>query len=127
MLKNLARGFLPVLQIRGSPRALAKGFCGGIDRDKNNIGVTDTLLNLGRKKEIAAPRLPHHLVETGLIDRQVVTLPGRNTGVVDINNRDFAVRTAGGNHGHGRPADIAGSNTQDIRGVSHNASLHTQK
>ena len=123
MLKNLARGFLPVLQIRRSPGALTKGFCGSIDRDKDNIGVMDALLDLGRKKKIATSCLLHYFVQTGLIDRQVVTLPGRNTGRVDVNNGHLILGAAGGDHGHGWPADIARPDTQNILGESHSVSF----
>ena len=52
MGQDLPGGFFPVLQISGLSSALTKGLCWGIHRNKNNFGVPNSLLDLGREEEI---------------------------------------------------------------------------
>ena len=81
-----------------------------------------------------APRSHDHLVQPGLVDGQLVAVPGINAGLGrgsaggdgrarsggtphlrDVHHHHLDVRALQRNHGHGGAADIAGADTADLR------------
>ena len=44
---------------------------GSVDGDEDEVGFLDALVDVGGEKEVATPRLPYDLLQSGLIDRQL--------------------------------------------------------
>ncbi|ONK60301.1 uncharacterized protein A4U43_C08F16710 [Asparagus officinalis] len=42
---------------------------GGVDRDEDDVTLSDVLLNVGAEEQVAATALLHDVVEPGLVDR----------------------------------------------------------
>lgn len=111
MLQNLARCPLPVLQVGGSSGALAERLGGRVHAHKDDIGRGNLRLGVGAEKEVAATCLRDHLIEPRLIDRQPRRVPGGNALGVGIDHDHTVLWAVLGDHRHGRPADIACSDT----------------
>lgn len=58
--------------------------------DQNcSLGVLDTLVNISAEEEVLAPGGLDNLIETRLVDREVVRVPGVNSLLVEVNNGDL--------------------------------------
>jgi hypothetical protein len=85
-------------------------FGGGVDRDEDNVRVTNVGIHIGGEKEVAVAVGFNHFLQPGFEDRKVIRVPCRNAGLVDIHDIDRNVRALVGNHGHGGTADVTGAN-----------------
>lgn len=75
---------------------------GGIslrDGNAHSLGLGDSLVNVSREEEVLAPGGLDDLIETGLVDGEVVRVPGVNTGLVQVDNGDLDVGAGGGQLG----------------------------
>lgn len=72
------------------------GFLGrGVDADKNEVGLSDGVVDVGGEKEIATACLADDGLETGFIDRELVvgTVPGVDAILVEVDDGDLDMRT----------------------------------
>ena len=111
--QDLARGLLPVLQVGGTSRALAEYLRRRVDGDEDDVGRPDAFSDVGGKKQVAAARPVNDLIQTRLIDRQRVAVPGLDTIGVLVGDGNLHVRAAVGNHGHRRAAYVAGADAEN--------------
>ena len=114
LLEDLPGGLLPVLEVGGAPGALAEDLGRRVDRDEDDVRGADALGHVGREEEVPAARPPHHLVQPRLEDRQPVAVPRGDAFGVDVGDGDPHVGTAVGDHRHGRAADVAGADAQNV-------------
>ena len=91
-------GQLDVVQVGGETGTETGLFGGGVDRDKDQVGLGDTLVDLGGEEQVPAPASLDDIDETGLVDGQVEVgvVPGVDTGLVDVDDGDLDVRTLEG-------------------------------
>lgn len=59
------------------------------ENQKFSLGVLDTLVNISAEEEVLAPGGLDNLIETRLVDREVVRVPGVNSLLVEVNNGDL--------------------------------------
>ena len=109
VLQDLAGRLFPVLQIGGFARALAKGLGGGVDADKDDVGLGDVAVDLGGEEEVLAPGAEDDLIQAGFVDGQSIGLPGGDLFGVDVDDDDAVLGAVLGDDGHGRAADVAGA------------------
>ena len=117
--EDLAGGLLPVLQVGRPAGALAEGLRRRVDGHEDDVGVADAAGDVGREEQVAPAGPADHLVEARLVDRQRVAVPGGDARVVDVHDGDPRVRALVGDHGHGRAADVARADAEDVHGVGH--------
>lgn len=72
---------------------------GGVDRDEDKISLLDGTIDVGGEEQVLAAALKDNLLETGLVDGQLVRVPGSDTGRVDIDDGDLDVMALVGNYG----------------------------
>ena len=73
--RNLGDGAgseLDVAQVSGASRADAGGLGGSADADKNDVGITDGILDPGMEMEVLAAGTLNDVIETGLKDGKFV-------------------------------------------------------
>ena len=112
--EDLAGGLLPVLQVGGTPGALPEQLGRRVDRHEDDVGGADAAGHVGREEQIPAARAPHHLVQPGLVDRQPVAVPGVDAFGIDVGHGDPTLRAAIGDDRHGRTADVAGADAENV-------------
>ena len=112
-LGNEAGGGLDVAEVRGAAGTDAVGLGGGADGDEDEIRGGDGTTDVGGEMEVAAAGGGDDFIEAGLIDREIVRVPGGDAFVVHIGDGDLDVRAFGGDHGHGGAADITGAEAAD--------------
>jgi hypothetical protein len=89
------------LEICGKP-STNTGFLGwGVDGHEDEIRLENSLVDVGREKQVSSPRLTNDVLQSRLIDRQleVRAIPSINTGLVQIDNGDLDVRAFEGDDG----------------------------
>ena len=101
--------------IGGASRPDTKGLGRRVDADKDNIGASDGILNSRREEQVTATSGFDDLVQSGLIDRKVVGIPGVNSLLIEIDYLHPNIGTFRGNHRHGRSADIAGPDAANLQ------------
>jgi hypothetical protein len=111
---NHAGSALPVGEVGSLASSKPTGLGGGVHRDKDNVSLSDVLLNISAEEEVPAPALLHNIIETRLVDRQGVTVPGLNAGLGDVDDDDLNVWALEGNDGHGWATDIASTDAADL-------------
>ena len=82
--------------------------------DEDNVSLSDVLLCVSAEEEVAPSGFLDHFEETGLVDRQVLRVPGLNALLVNVHNNDLNFWAHEGNHGHGWATDVASSNAGDL-------------
>ena len=102
------------LQVDGFSSPFTKHFCGGIDRNKNNVCLFDTTVDSRREKQVFPTGLKHSFQQSRLKNREFVRVPGIDSFLGNINDRHLIIRAFTGNDGHGRSPDITRSDTQNI-------------
>jgi hypothetical protein len=75
------------------------------------------LFHIFAKEEVLSPALFYHVIKAWFINGKMVTIPGNNSRLKNINNHYFNVWALQCNHGHGRPTDIASSNATDLHHI----------
>jgi len=67
----------------------------GVDGDKDQVGLSDTLVNFGGEEQVSATTSLDDVNETGLVDGEVKVgvVPGVDTGLVQVDNGDLDLRT----------------------------------
>ena len=74
------------LEIRSKPSADARFLGGRIDRDENEVGVLDALIDVGGEEEVLPSRLADDVFEARFVDRKVKvrTVPSVDPGLVEV-------------------------------------------
>uniref|UniRef100_J3ND73 Uncharacterized protein n=1 Tax=Oryza brachyantha TaxID=4533 RepID=J3ND73_ORYBR len=109
-----ACGALPVGEVGGLARPEAARLGRRVDGDEDDVRLGDVPLDVGAEEEVPAPALPHHVVEAGLVDRELVAVPGIDAGLGDVDDHHLDRWALEGNDGHGRAADVASSDAADL-------------
>ncbi len=100
--------------IGGASGTHTKRLGGGVDTDENDIGATYRVMDAGGEEQIPAARRFDDVVQARLVDGKFVGIPGVNPLLVEIHDLHPNVGTLGGNHGHGRTADVACADAADL-------------
>lgn len=74
-----------------------------------SLGLGDSLVDISREEEVLSTGTLDDLVESGLVDREVVRVPRVNTGLVEVDNGDLDVGALGRNDSAGGATDVAGT------------------
>jgi hypothetical protein len=92
------------LEIRSKASAYPRLLGGCIDRDENEVGVLDTLIDVGGEEEVPPSRLADNVFEPGFVDGKVIvgTVPGVDTSLVEVYNGHCDVRALERYHGTSR-------------------------
>ena len=79
-----------VLEISGKASADTILLGGSVDRDKNEVGLLDALVDIGGEEEVAATGLADDVLKTGLVDGklEVLAVPRVNTRLFQVNDGD---------------------------------------
>ncbi len=117
--QNLAGGLFPVLEIGGHPGAEAEGLGRRVHADKDDIIFPDSPFDVRAEEEVPAARRLDKLIQTGLVNGEIVGVPGRDSLGVDVHHRDPAAGAFGGDHRHRGAADITGPDTENRLFKSH--------
>ena len=64
---------------------------GGVDGHEDHLGLADGTRDVGEEEEVIAPARLDHLVEAGLVDWELVTVPSVYPGLADVHHCDFDV------------------------------------
>merc|ERR1740138_2000095 len=114
MLRDGAAYALDELQVRSTPGADALGLRGRVDGGEEDVRVRDAGLHVGGEEEVPAAARLDNLLEPGLVDRQRVRAPGRDAGLVEVDDghRDIGALERDG--GHRGAADITSSDAADL-------------
>lgn len=77
-----------VLEISGEPCAHTALLRGCVHTDEDEVGLFDTLIDIGREEKVASACLTDNVFEAWLIDGQVElgTVPGINTSLVQVDD-----------------------------------------
>lgn len=97
-LGNPSGSQLDVVQVGGETSTETRLLGGGVDRDEDQVGLGDTLVDLGREEQVPTPASLDDVDETGLVDGEVEVgvVPGVDTGLVDVDDGDLDVGTLEG-------------------------------
>ena len=114
LLGDGARGGLPVLQVGGVAGAFAEGLGRRVHAHEDDVAGLDGPGDVGGEEEVLAAAGLDDLVKAGLVDGQVVGVPGVDAGLVDVHHHDLTVRVLLGDDGHGRPADVPGADASNV-------------
>lgn len=89
-----------LLEIGGESGTDTRLFGGCVDRDKDEVGLLDAFVDIGREKEVAAARLTHDVLEAGLVDgkSKVFAVPRVNTRLVEVDDGDLDVGALESDH-----------------------------
>jgi hypothetical protein len=93
---------------------LAKGFGWGVNTDEDDIRLSDVTADLSRKEEVPVLDTTNKLLQPRFIDRQLIGLPGSDTGFVDVDHYDPVLRAIVGDYSHGWPSNITGTYTENV-------------
>lgn len=95
-LGNLTSAELAVFDVRGTAGSDALGLGRGVDGDENDVGIVNLGVNVGREKQVATAALLNDLGQTGLIDGQIVAVPGIDLllGKVHDADTDLSLRNS---------------------------------
>ena len=72
-------------------------------------------VHIGREEKVFVARPADHFVQAGLVNGEVVRLPGGDPLFVDIDDDEAVLGTVAGDDRDGRPANITGSNAFFVR------------
>lgn len=89
---------LDVVQVGGETSTETRLLGRSVDRDEDQVGLGDTLVDLGREEQVPTPASLDDVDETGLVNGEVEVgvVPGVDSGLVDVNDGDLDVRTLEG-------------------------------
>jgi hypothetical protein len=73
----------------------------------HSLSLSDALVNVGREEEVLAAGGLDDLIETRLVDGKVVRVPGVDTGLVQVDNRDLDVGALERDNRAGGATDVA--------------------
>jgi hypothetical protein len=87
---NTIKDSLEVSSEAGTDTALLGG---GVDADEDQVGLLDALIDIGGEEEVAATSLSDNVLKTGFVDGklEIRAIPGIDTSLVQIDNRDSDV------------------------------------
>ena len=105
---------LPVGEVGSLAGSQTAGLGGGVHRDKDDVGLSDVLLDVGAEEEVLAPARLDNIIEAGLVDREGVVVPGVNAGLGDVDNHHLNCWALDGNDNHCWAADVANSYAADL-------------
>lgn len=71
-----------------------------------SLGLSDSLVDVGREEEVLAAGSLDDIVETGLVDGEVVRVPGVDTGLVKVDNGDLDVGALERDNSAGGATDV---------------------
>ena len=111
--------FSQVLQVGGAAGALPEDLGRRVDRHEDDVRGANAAGDVGREEQIPAARPSHHLVQPRLEDRQPVAVPGGDAFGVDVGHGDANVGAAIGDDRHGRAADVAGADAENVCRCAH--------
>ncbi len=114
ILQDLTGRGLPELQVRGHAGAGAEGLGGRVDADENDVVVPDAGGDIRAEEEVFTARGEDQIIEPRFVDGQGAGFPFGNALGVGVHDGDFVFRALVGDHGHRRPADIPGPDTENI-------------
>src|SRR5664280_569772 len=114
MLQDLAGCLFAVLEVGSHPGTETEGLRRRVDANKNNVARPDTGLDFGAEKEISPPGFPDQFVKAGFVYGEMIGIPSGYARRIDIHHRHPIVRALGSDHGHGGPADISGTDTENV-------------
>ena len=94
-LGNSSGSQLDKVQVSGETSTETRLLGRSVDRDEDQVGLGDTLVNLGGEEQVPASASLDDINETGLVDGQVEfgVVPSVDTGLVEVDNGDLDVRT----------------------------------
>ena len=104
---------LDVAKIRRTSCADAVRFGRCADGDEDQIRCSDGTADVGREVKVSAESRGNDGIETRFVNRERVRVPRSDPLFVHVRDRDLDVRALGGDHGHGRAADVAGAEAAD--------------
>mmetsp|Transcript_26117 Transcript_26117/g.61216 ORF Transcript_26117/g.61216 Transcript_26117/m.61216 type:complete len:500 (+) Transcript_26117:98-1597(+) len=114
-LGDLTGTELAVLDVGRAARADTLGLGRGVDRDEDDVGLCDGLVDGGREEHVLAAHRLHDLEESRLEDGEVVRVPGTDLLLGNVHHSHLDVRAVGGNDGHGGTADVASAHAADLK------------
>mmetsp|Transcript_7920 Transcript_7920/g.17017 ORF Transcript_7920/g.17017 Transcript_7920/m.17017 type:complete len:371 (+) Transcript_7920:434-1546(+) len=112
---NVAGTQFAVFDVGGRTGSDSLGFCGRVDRDENDIGFGDFLVQIRRKKQVSSPGFLHALDKTRFVNRQCVGLPGIDLFLRNISHDNANLWAHLGNDSHGRATDVSGSHAKNFK------------
>ena len=86
-------------KISGHSSAHTSLLGGGVDRDKDQIGIDNGLINVSGEEQVLATTGKDDLIKTGLVNGEVIRVPGIDTGLVQIDDGDVDVMALVSNNG----------------------------
>ncbi|OQU88312.1 hypothetical protein SORBI_3002G008701 [Sorghum bicolor] len=109
-----ARRALPVGEVGRPAGAEAARLGGRVDGHEDDVGVGDMAVHVGAEGEVAAAAGPDDGVQARFQHREAVAVPGVDARPGDVHDGDLDGRALECHHGHGRAADVAGTNAADL-------------
>jgi len=110
MLENLARRGLPELEVGSHAGAGTESLGGGVDAHEDDVVVPNAAGDVGAEEQVPAARSKDQFVQPRLVDGQCAGIPFIDAPGIDVHHGDSVVRAFVGDHGHRRPAHVAGAN-----------------
>jgi hypothetical protein len=95
----VAGSTLDISQIRSVTSTLSFGLGGGVDGDKDQVGLDDSLVDIGREEEVTSTAATNNLVQTRLVDGKFVRVPGCDSVGVKVDDGNLDVRVLCGDDG----------------------------
>ncbi len=109
IFQDLACGLFPKLQVSRPARAVAKRLGGRIDADEYDIGLGNMAIGLCGKEKVLSACLADNFIQPRFINGELVRLPCRDAGLIDVHDDEAVFRTMAGNHRHSGSTDITSS------------------
>ena len=95
--KNIAGRLFPVLQVGSLAGTVAEGLRRGVHGNEDDVRFLDGGRDVRAEEEVAAAGALHHVVEAGFKNREIVAVPGIDTGLVDIDYGNLHIGALVGN------------------------------
>lgn len=85
------RGWFYLRKISGHTSTHTSLLGGGVDRDKDQISIDNSLVNIGGEEQVLATTSKDDLIQTRFVDGEVIRVPGIDTILVQIDDSDVNV------------------------------------
>ena len=108
-IQRRRRLYADALEIGGEASTNTRLLGGGVDGDKDEVSLTDALVDVGREEEVPAACLADDVLQAGLVDGEVEVggVPRVDTGLVKVDDGDLDLRALECDDGTRRASDVA--------------------
>lgn len=82
-------GTFPVGQVGGLASAHPARLGGGVDTDKNDVGLGDMAFHIRGEEEVTPAAGLHNIIQTGLVNGELIRVPGCDACLVDVQHNNL--------------------------------------